>query len=398
MQGPVEDRQMSDELDIEARAIEARAIEARAIEARAIEARAIEARAIEARAIEVRAIEVRAIEVRAIEVRAIEVRGGELATEASGDELAIEASGLVKSYRDLRVLSGVDLRVPRGSVFALLGPNGAGKTTTVRILATLTEADAGQARVAGFDVRRDRSAVRRRISLTGQFATLDEAQTGEENLRMMGRLARLSRSAARQRAAELIEQFELTAAGRRRVGTYSGGMRRRLDLAASLVGHPSVIFLDEPSTGLDPQSRLTMWQVIAGLAASGVTVFLTTQYLEEADRLASRIAVLDAGRLIAEGTGEQLKQRVAARRLDVTCPDLPAFDQVGRYFGARAVHLDQAGLTVGVPTDGSAAEVRALLDAADPGRVLIASFAVRGATLDDVFLTLTGHAKETIDA
>ncbi len=334
----------------------------------------------------------------AIEVRTIEVRGDELTTEASGDELAIEASGLVKSYRDVRVLSGVDLRVPRGSVFALLGPNGAGKTTTVRILATLTEADAGQARVAGFDVRRDRSAVRRRISLTGQFAALDEAQTGEENLRMMGRLARLSRSAARQRAAELLEQFELTAAARRRVGTYSGGMRRRLDLAASLVGHPSVIFLDEPSTGLDPQSRLTMWQVIAGLAASGVTVFLTTQYLEEADRLASRIAVLDAGRLIAEGTGEQLKQRVAARRLDLTCPDLAAFDQVGRYFGARAVHLDQASLTVGVPTDGSAAEVRALLDAADPGRVLIASFAVRGATLDDVFLTLTGHAKETIDA
>lgn len=316
----------------------------------------------------------------------------------TSDELAIEASGLVKSYRDVRVLGGVDLRVPRGSVFALLGPNGAGKTTTVRILATLTEADAGQARVAGFDVRRDRSAVRRRISLTGQFAALDEAQTGEENLRMMGRLSRLSRAMARQRAAELIEQFELTAAGRRRVGTYSGGMRRRLDLAASLVGHPSVIFLDEPSTGLDPQSRLTMWQVIAGLAASGVTVFLTTQYLEEADRLAGRIAVLDAGRLIAEGTAGELKRRIAAQRLDLTCPDLAAFDQVSRHFGEQAVHLDRASLTVGVPTDGSAAQVRARLDAADPGRVLIASFAVRGATLDDVFLTLTGHAKETIDA
>jgi ABC-2 type transport system ATP-binding protein len=314
------------------------------------------------------------------------------------DELAIEASGLVKSYRDVRVLSGVDLRVPRGSVFALLGPNGAGKTTTVRILATLTEADAGQARVAGFDVRRDRSAVRRRISLTGQFAALDEAQTGEENLRMMGRLSRLSRVMARRRAAELMEQFELTAAGRRRVGTYSGGMRRRLDLAASLVGHPSVIFLDEPSTGLDPQSRLTMWQVIAGLAASGVTVFLTTQYLEEADRLAGRIAVLDAGRLIAEGTSGELKRRIAAQRLDLTCPDLAAFDQVSRHFGEQAVHLDRASLTVGVPTDGSAAQVRARLDAADPGRVLITSFAVRGATLDDVFLTLTGHAKETIDA
>ena len=311
------------------------------------------------------------------------------------DELAIRASGLVKSYREVRVLAGVDLQVPRGTVFALLGPNGAGKTTTVRILATLTEADAGQARVAGFDVRRDRSAVRRRISLTGQFAALDEAQTGEENLRMMGRLSRLSRAAARQRAAELIEQFELTAAGRRRVGTYSGGMRRRLDIAASLVGHPSVIFLDEPSTGLDPQSRLTMWRVIGGLAASGVTVFLTTQYLEEADRLAGRIAVLDAGRIIAEGTAGELKRRIAVQRLDLTCPNLAAFDQVSRYFGEQAVHLDPASLTVGVPTDGSAAQVRALLDAADPARVLIAGFAVHGATLDDVFLTLTGHAKET---
>jgi ABC-2 type transport system ATP-binding protein len=311
------------------------------------------------------------------------------------DELAIRASGLVKSYREVRVLAGVDLQVPRGTVFALLGPNGAGKTTTVRILATLTEADAGQARVAGFDVRRDRSAVRRWISLTGQFAALDEAQTGEENLRMMGRLSRLSRPAARRRAAELIEQFELTAAGRRRVGTYSGGMRRRLDVAASLVGHPSVIFLDEPSTGLDPQSRLTMWRVIAGLAASGVTVFLTTQYLEEAGRLAGRIAVLDAGRLIAEGTADELKQRVATQRLDLTSPNAAAFYEVSRYFGDQAVHLDPASLTVGVPTDGSAAQVRALLDAADPGRVLIAGFAVRGVTLDDVFLALTGHAKET---
>ena len=237
------------------------------------------------------------------------------------DDLAIEASGLAKSYRDVPVLSGVDLKIPRGSVFALLGPNGAGKTTTVRILATLTEADAGRARVAGFDVRRERSAVRRRISLTGQFAALDEAQTGEENLRMMGRLARLSRAEAAARAAELIGRFDLTAAARRRVGTYSGGMRRRLDIAASLVGRPSVIFLDEPSTGLDPQSRLTMWEVVGELAADGVTVFLTTQYLEEAERLAETIAVLDGGRLIAEGTAAELKQQVAAQRLDLTCAE-----------------------------------------------------------------------------
>jgi ABC-2 type transport system ATP-binding protein len=309
------------------------------------------------------------------------------------DNLAIEASGLAKSYRDVPVLSGVDLEIPRGSVFALLGPNGAGKTTTVRILATLTEADAGQARVAGFDVRRDRSAVRRRISLTGQFAALDEAQTGEENLRMMGRLARLSRAEAAARAAELIGRFDLTAAARRRVGTYSGGMRRRLDIAASLVGRPSVIFLDEPSTGLDPQSRLTMWQVVGELAASGVTVFLTTQYLEEAERLAETIAVLDGGRVIAQGTAAELKQRVSAQRLDLTCASQTAFQQVSRYFGDRAIHRDQASLTLGVPTEGSAAEIRALLDAADPGRALIASFAVRGASLDDVFLTLTQHGK-----
>ena len=314
------------------------------------------------------------------------------------DELAIEASGLAKSYRDVRVLDGVDLRVPRGGVFALLGPNGAGKTTTVRILATLSRADRGQARVAGLDVVRDRREVRRRISLTGQFAALDDEQTGEENLRMMGRLSGLSRAAARQRAAGLLEQFELTGAGRRRVGTYSGGMRRRLDLAASLVGHPSVIFLDEPSTGLDLPSRQTMWQVIGELAASGVTVFLTTQYLEEADQLAGRIAVLDAGRLVAEGTADELKRRAGARRLDLTCSDPAAFAEVSCYIGDRAVHRDPAALTVGVATDGSAAQVRALLDAADPARCLITAFAVHDATLDDVFLTLTGHAKEAVHA
>ena len=312
------------------------------------------------------------------------------------NDMAIEASGLAKSYRDVRVLDGVDLNIPRGSVFALLGPNGAGKTTAVRILATLTEADAGRARVAGFDVRRERSAVRRRISLTGQFAALDDAQTGEENLRMMGRLARLSRAEARQRATELIQRFDLTAAARRRVGTYSGGMRRRLDIAASLVGRPSVIFLDEPSTGLDPQSRLTMWQVIEGLAAEGVTVFLTTQYLEEAERLAETIAVLDGGRIIAQGTAAELKQRVAAQRLDLTCASEAAYDDLTCHFGDQAIHRDHASLTLGVPihgsaAEGSAAEIRALLDTADPGRTLVASFAVRTASLDDVFLILTHH-------
>jgi ABC-2 type transport system ATP-binding protein len=306
------------------------------------------------------------------------------------DELAVEASALAKSYRGVRVLRGIDLAVPRGSVFALLGPNGAGKTTAVRILATLSRADAGRARVAGFDVVRDRRQVRRRISLTGQFAALDAAQTGEENLRMIARLAGLPRAAARRRAAGLLEQFELAEAGRRQVSTYSGGMRRRLDLAASLVGRPSVIFLDEPTTGLDPQSRLITWQAIADLAAAGVTVFLTTQYLDEADRLAGQIAVLDGGLVVAAGTAAELKRRVTAQRLDLTCSVPAAFGEVSRLLAGRAVHLDPAALTVGVATDGSAGQVRALLDEADPGRDLIASFAVREATLDDVFFALTG--------
>ena len=210
---------------------------------------------------------------------------------------------------------------------------------------------------------------------------------------MMGRLARLSRTESRQRAAELIGQFGLAAAARRRVGSYSGGMRRRLDIAASLVGRPSVLFLDEPSTGLDPQSRLVMWQVVERLVADGVTVFLTTQYLEEAERLAETIAVLDGGRVIAQGTAAELKQRVAAQRLDLTCTNAAAFAEVSRYLGDQASHHDEASLTLAVPTDGSAAQVRALLDVADPDRALITSFAVHGASLDDVFLTLT--QKET---
>jgi ABC-2 type transport system ATP-binding protein len=321
-----------------------------------------------------------------------ERQGPELAATAHA-ELAVEATGLTKSYKDVHVLSGVDIGVPAGTVFALLGPNGAGKTTTVRILATLVQADGGQARVAGFDVAQDRSKVRQNISLTGQFAALDEVQTGTENLRMMGRLSGLSRTQARERAHELLEQFELTKAAGRRVATYSGGMRRRLDIAASLVARPSVIFLDEPSTGLDPQSRLAMWRVIEGLAESGVTIFLTTQYLEEAERLADRIAVLDAGLIIAEGTAAELKRKVAAQRLDITGASRAAFEELTRHFGDRLVHQDDGSLTVGVPTEGDAAEIRALLDGADPGRGLIADFRLHRATLDDVFLTLTGHAK-----
>jgi ABC-2 type transport system ATP-binding protein len=262
----------------------------------------------------------------------------------------------------------------------------------VRILATLTPPDAGRARVAGFDVVRDRHRVRRSISLTGQYAAVDELQTGEENLRMMGRLARLPRAQARRRARELLDQFDLADAGRRRVATYSGGMRRRLDLAASLVGRPSVIFLDEPTTGLDPRGRQAMWGVITGLAGSGVTVFLTTQYLEEADRLADRIALIDGGRVVAEGTAAELKQKVADQRLELELADAAAFDEVARSVGGRAVASDPGHLTIGVATDGSAAHVRALLDEVDPDHRAVRRFAMHTATLDDVFLALTGRS------
>jgi ABC-2 type transport system ATP-binding protein len=305
-------------------------------------------------------------------------------------DFAIEATGLTKAYGEQQVLAGLDLAVPKGSVYALLGRNGAGKTTTVRILSTLSKPDGGRALVAGHDVVTGKHKVRRAISLTGQYAALDQTLTGEENLRMMARLASLPRAAARQRAAELLDQFGLADAARRQVGTYSGGMRRRLDLAAGLVARPSVIFLDEPSTGLDLPSRQALWEVVAGLAREGVTIFLTTQYLEEADRLADRIAVLNAGRLVDEGTAAQLKQRVAAQRLDLRAVSPAAYHVLVARAGAGLLHDDPAELAVGVATDGNAAGVRALLDQLDPARDLVRDFAVNGATLDDVFLSLTG--------
>jgi ABC-2 type transport system ATP-binding protein len=306
-------------------------------------------------------------------------------------EPAVEATGLHKSYGALRVLDGVDLRVDRGTVFGLLGPNGAGKTTTVRILSTLIAADAGTVRVAGHDVVAERALVRRRISLTGQYAALDELQTGEENLRMMARLARLGRAAGRARAQDLLERFDLTDAGRRRVATYSGGMRRRLDLAASLVHAPEVLFLDEPTTGLDPRSRLQMWEVIGELVGEGMTVFLTTQYLEEADRLADRIAVIDGGRVVAEGTAGELKQRVAGPRLDLELAGPDAFADAALRLDGRITRAEPRRLLLGVDTDGSAGHVRALLDEADPDGDLVVRFDVHEPTLDDVFLSLTGH-------
>ncbi|WP_328663572.1 ATP-binding cassette domain-containing protein [Streptomyces sp. NBC_00328] len=308
-----------------------------------------------------------------------------------GGNWAVEAAGLRKSYGKVDVLTGVDLKVPEASVFSLLGPNGAGKTTIVRILSTLLRPDGGQARVAGFDVGRQQREVRRVISLTGQYAAVDQLQTGEENLWMTARLAGISRRDARRRAQELLERFDLVDAARRRVATYSGGMRRRLDLAAGLVGRPSVIFLDEPTTGLDPRSRRAMWDVITGLLGEGVTIFLTTQYLEEADQLADSVAVIDGGRVVAEGAPAELKQRVAGQRLDLVFGDDSGYDEGQRLLAGRVSTEDRSRLTIGVPTDGSAAHVRSLLDEIDPQARLVSRFSVHTATLDDVFLALTGR-------
>jgi len=305
-------------------------------------------------------------------------------------DLAIEVHGLTKAYRNVTVLAGVDLAVHRGRIQALLGPNGAGKTTLVHILTTLIKADTGTARVAGFDIAREGRQVRRHISLTGQYAAVDKAQTGAENLWMMGRLAGLSRRAARARAAQMLERFDLTDAGGRKVATYSGGMRRRLDLAVSLTGRPSVVFLDEPTTGLDPAGRQAMWQIVLSLAKSGVTVLLTTQYLDEADQLADRIAVLDRGRVIAEGPAADLKRKVSEQRLDLTATDVRAYEGLEFLLGSRVEHRDPLRGVLGVPTDGSAAHIRALLDECDPDRTAVSSFTVHTATLDDVFHALTG--------
>jgi ABC-2 type transport system ATP-binding protein len=307
-------------------------------------------------------------------------------------EPAIEAIGLTKSYGTVRALAGVDLRAMPGTVLALLGPNGAGKTTTLRILATLTRPDGGKVRVAGYDVVSQRHEVRRRISLTGQSVAIDEVQTGFENLSTLARLRGLSRHAARERASELLAGFDLTEAARRRVAGYSGGMRRRLDLAAGLIGRPEVLFLDEPTTGLDPVSRKAMWAVIGQLAETGATVLLTTQYLEEADQLADRVAVIDRGRIVGNGTADELKRQVGPRRLEMRLSDAASFDTVRLRVGRRVVSEDRAELTLAVGIDGDASQVRGLLDEFDPQRCLITAFAERSATLEDVFVALTGDS------
>jgi ABC-2 type transport system ATP-binding protein len=311
-------------------------------------------------------------------------------------DAAIVAEGLTKSYGSVEALRGVDLHAPAGSVLALLGPNGAGKTTAVRILATLLRADAGSARVAGLDVVTEASALRERIGLAGQYAAVDENLTGFENLEMVGRLYHLGRATSRERAEELLERFELNEAGGRPVKTYSGGMRRRLDLAAALVARPPVLFLDEPTTGLDPRSRLGLWETIEARVAAGTTVLLTTQYLDEADRLADRIAVIDTGRVIAEGTSGELKDRVSGERLEVRLLDAADAESAVAALSplSDGETPEAAGDLIRVNVRerrGALAEAVRRLDAADVG---IEDLALRRPTLDDVFLTLTGHAAE----
>ncbi|HZS94169.1 MAG TPA: ATP-binding cassette domain-containing protein [Chloroflexota bacterium] len=310
---------------------------------------------------------------------------------------AILAEGLEKTFGETRALQGLDLVAQEGTVLGVLGPNGAGKTTAVRILATLLRPDAGRAEVAGSDVVRQASDVRARIGLAGQYAAVDEYLTGRENLEMVGRLYHLSARSARQRAAELLEQFDLSDAASRPVKTYSGGMRRRLDLAACLVAAPPVLFLDEPTTGLDPHSRLTMWEIIGGLVAAGTTVLLTTQYLDEADHLADRIAVVDHGRVIAEGTSQELKARVGGERLVVTVArgeDTRAAVRALAPITGDEIHVDETRGQVSAPVIHGARMLADAVRTLDTAGVELDDLSLRRPTLDDVFLTLTGHAAD----
>ncbi|GAA1874989.1 ATP-binding cassette domain-containing protein [Lapillicoccus jejuensis] len=306
---------------------------------------------------------------------------------------AVEARGLVKRYGAVTALGGVDLTVPTGTVLGLLGPNGAGKTTTVRVLTTLLRPDEGEASVAGVDVVRDPRGVRRRIGLSGQYAAVDEYLTGFENLDMIGRLYHLGRRRSRERARELLAQFRLEDAADRPSKTYSGGMRRRLDLAGALVADPPVLFLDEPTTGLDPRSRTDMWEVIGGLVAGGTSLLLTTQYLEEADRLCDSIVVIDHGRVIARGTADELKSQVGGERMEVTVGDPARLEDARRVLEplGAPVTVDVPVHRVLVPVTGGAAVLADALRLLDAAGIAVAEIGLRRPTLDDVFLTLTGH-------
>ena len=311
----------------------------------------------------------------------------------------IRTSGLVKRYGKVVALDGLDLEVPKGSVLALLGPNGAGKTTAVRILTTLLDPDGGTAEVAGLDVTANPTSVRERIGLSGQTAAVDEHLTGFENLDMVGRLYHMGRKRSRARARELLNQFELSEAGDRPVKTYSGGMRRRLDLAAALVAKPDVLFLDEPTTGLDPRSRLQMWETIQELVRGGSTVLLTTQYMEEADRLADDIVVIDRGRKIAQGTADQLKKQIGGERVDVVLDDrsdVAATESVLSALAVGEIQVDEQGRSLTAPITGGVDVLRQVLQRLAEREIKVVDIGLRRPTLDDVFLTLTGHTAEEV--
>ncbi|WP_329313201.1 ATP-binding cassette domain-containing protein [Streptomyces sp. NBC_01262] len=310
---------------------------------------------------------------------------------------AIYAEGLVKTFGDVRALDGVDLDVPEGTVLGLLGPNGAGKTTAVRVLTTLLKPDSGKAVVAGIDVLRHPNEVRRQIGLSGQFAAVDEYLTGRENLQMVGQLYQMSGKAAKARAGELLEQFNLAEAADRTAKTYSGGMRRRLDLAAALVVRPPVMFMDEPTTGLDPRNRMALWDVIQDLVAGGTTLLLTTQYLEEADRLAHDICVIDHGKVIARGTSDQLKAQTGGERVEVVVherEDLAPAAEVLRGFGKGELKVQDHTRQITVPVTGGAKLLAEVIRELDTRGIEIDDIGLRRPTLDDVFISLTGHAAE----
>lgn len=320
-----------------------------------------------------------------------------MSTSSQGDgrpsPAAVSTVGLRKSYGDRTVLDGIDLHIPAGSVFALLGPNGAGKTTAVKILSTLITADGGQAQVAGHDLTTSPDGVRAAIGVTGQFSAVDGLITGEENMLLIADLHHLSRSEGRRTAAELLERFDLTEAAKKPASTYSGGMKRRLDLAMTLVGNPRIIFLDEPTTGLDPRSRHNMWQIIRELVSDGVTVFLTTQYLDEADELADRIAVLNDGKIAAEGTPDELKRLIPGGHIRLRFTDPAAYKAA-----ASALHevtRDDEALSLQIPSDGTQRELRAILDWLDSVGIEADELTVHTPDLDDVFFALTGTSTST---
>jgi len=306
------------------------------------------------------------------------------------NDYVIEATGLTKAYGRNKVLEGITLRVKRGTMLALLGPNGAGKTTTVRILSTLLQPDAGTVTIEGYDVLRQADEVRGVIGLTGQSAAVDEMLTGRENLVMMGRLYHLTKASAKARTEELLEEFDLVEAANRTLKTYSGGMRRRLDLAVSLIATPPVIFLDEPTTGLDPRSRLTMWDIINRLKANGATILLTTQYLEEADQLADQIIVIDGGKVIAEGTAKELKAKIGNDRLELTFATKRVHAEAVALLAGDVVDSSESELTVTVLINDTNTDVKRTLDVLSDAKLPITSMAVHKPTLDDVFLSLTG--------